>query len=238
MKNDHGVVDNHAVYVILGVDAEGFKEVLGLYISPTESKSTWMKIFDSIKARDVEDILFLSMDGVSGLEEGVHSIFPQTVVQRCIVHLIRNFTKYIPSKHLKAFCADCKAMYGAINLESAEAAFETLKEKWGADYLGAIKVWENNLNHIRQLFNYPADIRKVMYTTNAIESVNSSLREVTKKGFFGRMKTECFYNHSIEELSLDELKTYLSNYIQWYNNDRIKNTLGGLSPVQYRLRFG
>lgn len=184
MKNDHGVVDNHAVYVILGVDAEGFKEVLGLYISPTESKSTWMKIFDSIKARGVEDILFLSMDGVSGLEEGVHSIFPQTVVQRCIVHLIRNSTKYIPSKHLKAFCADCKAMYGAINLESAEAAFETLKEKWGADYPGAIKVWENNLNHIRQLFNYPADIRKVMYTTNAIESVNSSLRKVTKKGFF------------------------------------------------------
>ena len=184
MKNDHGVVDNHAVYVILGVDAEGFKEVLGLYISPTESKSTWMKIFDSIKARGVEDILFLSMDGVSGLEEGVHSIFPQTVVQRCIVHLIRNSTKYIPFKHLKAFCADCKAMYGAINLESAEAAFETLKEKWGADYPGAIKVWENNLNHIRQLFNYPADIRKVMYTTNAIESVNSSLRKITKKGFF------------------------------------------------------
>lgn len=184
MKNDHGVVDNHAVYVILGVDAEGFKEVLGLYISPTESKSTWMKIFDSIKARGVEDILFLSMDGVSGLEEGVHSIFPQTVVQRCIVHLIRNSTNNIPSKHLKAFCADCKAMYGAINLESAEAAFESLKEKWGSDYPGAIKVWDNNFNHIRQLFNYPADIRKVMYTTNAIESVNSSLRKVTKKGFF------------------------------------------------------
>ena len=90
MKNDHCVVDNHAVYVILGVDAEGFKDVLGLYISPTESKSTWMKIFDTNKARGVEDILFLFMDGVSGLEEGVHSIFPQTVVQRCIVHLIRN----------------------------------------------------------------------------------------------------------------------------------------------------
>lgn len=184
MKNDHGVVDNHAVYVILGVDAEGFKEVLGLYISPTESKSTWMKIFDSIKARGVEDILFLSMDGVSGLEDGVHSIFPQTVVQRCIVHLIRNSTKYIPSKPLKAFCADCKAMYGAINLESAEAAFEALKDKWGKDYPGAIKVWENNFNHVRQLFNYPSDIRRVMYTTNAIESVNSSLRKVTKKGFF------------------------------------------------------
>lgn len=98
MKNDHGVVDNHAVYVILGVDAEGFKEVLGLYISPTESKSTWMKIFDSIKVRGVEEILFLSMDGVSGLEEGVHSIFPQTVVQRCIVHLIRNSKRKMGSR--------------------------------------------------------------------------------------------------------------------------------------------
>lgn len=168
MKSEHGVIDNHAVYVILGIDYEGLKDVLGLYIKPTESKSTWMKIFDSIKSRGVEDILFLSMDGVSGLEEGVRSIFPQTVLQRCIVHLIRNSTKYIPSKHLKAFCADCKAMYGAINLETAEVTFEVLKDKWGKNYPGAIKVWENNLNHVRQLFNFPSDIRKVMYTINAI----------------------------------------------------------------------
>lgn len=184
MKNDHGTVDNHAVYVILGVDAEGYKEILGLYISPTESKSTWMKIFDSIKARGVEDILFLSMDGVSGLEDGVQSIFPKTVVQRCIVHLVRNAMKYIPSKHLKEFCADCKAMYGAVSLESAEEALDTLKAKWEKEYPGAVKVWSNNFSHIRQLFNYPSDIRRIMYTTNAIESVNSSLRKVTKKGFF------------------------------------------------------
>ena len=88
MKNDKGSTENHAVYVILGLDAEGYKEVLGLYISPTESKSCWMNIFDNIKSRGVKDILFLSMDGVSGLEDGVKSIFPQTVVQRCIVHLI------------------------------------------------------------------------------------------------------------------------------------------------------
>ncbi len=143
-----------------------------------------MQIFDSIKVRGVEDILFLSMDGVSGLEEGVKSIFPDTLVQRCIVHLIRNSTKYIPSKHLKAFCADCKAMYTAINIEAAEEAFKNLKDKWCNDYPGAVRVWENNFNHIRQLFNVPSDIRRVMYTTNAIEAVNSSLRKVTKKGFF------------------------------------------------------
>ena len=158
--------------------------MLGLYVSPTESKSTWMQIFDSIKVRGVEDILFLSMDGVSGLEAGVKSIFPDTLVQRCVVHLIRNSTKYVPSKHLKAFLADCKAMYTAINIEAAEEAFKSLKDTWGNDYPGAIRVWENNFNHIRQLFNIPSDIRRVMYTTNAIETVNLSLRKVTKKGFF------------------------------------------------------
>ncbi len=184
IKNDVGMVDNQAIYVILGIDAEGCKEVLGLHASPTESKSTWMKIFDDIKRRGVEDILFLSMDGVSGLEDGLKSIYPDTVVQRCIVHLIRNATKYIPSKFLKEFCSDCKAMYGAISLDAAEAALDTLKSKWEANYPGAVKVWVNNFSHVSQLFNYPSDIRRVMYTTNAIESVNSSLRKVTKKGMF------------------------------------------------------
>lgn len=100
-----------------------------------------MKIFDDIKKRGVEDIFFLSMDGVSGLEDGLKSIYPDTVVQRCIVHLIRNATKYIPSKFLKEFCSDCKAMYGAISLEAAEAALDTLKSKWESNYPGAVKVW-------------------------------------------------------------------------------------------------
>ena len=231
MKNEHGVVDNHAVYVILGVDYEGLKDVLGLYISPTESKSTWMKIFDSIKSRGVEDILFLSMDGVSGLEEGVRSIFPQTVVQRCIVHLIRNSTKYIPSKHLKAFCADCKAMYGAINLETAEAAFYVLKDKWGKDYPGAIKVWENNLNHVRQLFNFPTDICKVMYTTNAIESVNSSLRKVTKKGFFENENAvfKIFYLRITGELSKKWNNAKMQNW------SKVLNQLSCLEETSDRI---
>ena len=231
MKNEHGVIDNHAVYVILGVDYEGLKDVLGLYISPTESKSTWMKIFDSIKSRGVEDILFLSMDGVSGLEEGVRSIFPQTVVQRCIVHLIRNSTKYIPSKHLKAFCADCKAMYGAINLETAEAAFYVLKDKWGKDYPGAIKVWENNLNHVRQLFNFPTDIRKVMYTTNAIESVNSSLRKVTKKGFFENENAvfKIFYLRITGELSKKWNNAKMQNW------SKVLNQLSCLEETSDRI---
>ena len=183
IKNDKGVTQNQAVYVMLGIDVEGRKDVIGLHIAPTESKSAWMNIFDSIKARGVEDILFLSMDGVSGLEEGIKAIFPQTIVQRCIVHLIRNSVKYIPSKDMKAFCKDCKAMYGALSLDLAEDAFLNLSEKW-SEYPGAIRVWERNFEHVRQLFELPLDIRRIMYTTNAIEAVNSSLRKVTKKGMF------------------------------------------------------
>lgn len=219
LKNERGVVTNQAVYVMLAVDTEGCKEVLGLYISPTESKSTWMKIFDSLKVRGVEDILFLSIDGVSGLEEGIRSIYPNTVVQRCIVYLIRNSVKYIPSKHLKSFCADCRAMYGAINLESAEAAFEALKDKWAESYPGAIKVWENNFNHVRQLFNYPSAIRKVIYTTNAIESVNSSLRKVTKKGMFENENCvfKIFYLRITGELAKHWGERKINNWAQVLN---------------------
>ena len=174
---------------------------------------------------------FLSMDGVSGLEEGVRSIFPQTVVQRCIVHLIRNSTKYIPSKHLKAFCADCKAMYGAINLETAEDTFKVLKDKWGKDYPGAIKVWENNLNHVRQLFNFPTDIRKVMYTTNAIYSVNSSLRKVTKKGFFENENAvfKIFYLRITGELSKKWNNAKMQNW------SKALNQLSCLEETSYRI---
>lgn len=113
-----------AVYVILGYDVDGVKDILGLWISESEGKHQWMQIFDEIKARGVEDVLFISMDGVSGLEEGAKSIFPHVTVQRCIVHLIRNSIKYVPSKDYKAFTAQLKKVYGAPSLKAAEAEFE------------------------------------------------------------------------------------------------------------------
>lgn len=174
---------DEAVYVILGYDLEGKKEILGLWMNISESKSYWMQIFDEIKGRGVEDIFFISMDGVSGLEDGAKAIFPGVNVQRCIVHLIRNSIKYVPTKDYKAFTADLKKVYGAINVEAAREAFETFKSNWG-HYKGAVDVWDRNFKHVEQLFNYGSAVRKVMYTTNAIESVNSSLRKVTKKGSF------------------------------------------------------
>ena len=123
------------------------------------------------------------MDGVSGLEEGAKSIFKDVVVQRCIVHLIRNSIKYIPSKDYKAYTAQLKKVYGASSLKAAEAEFECFKQAW-SQYPGGIDVWIRNWSNIEQLFNYSSAVRKVMYTTNAIESVNSSFRKVTKKGSF------------------------------------------------------
>ena len=174
---------NCAVYVILGYDLDGVKDVLGLWINDTEGKHNWMQIFDELKARGVEDVAFISMDGVSGLEEGAKSIFPQVVVQRCIVHLIRNSIKYIPSKDYKAYTTQLKKIYGAVNIKAATAEFERFKETW-KQYPGAIAVWKRNWIHVEQLFHYGSAVRQVMYTTNAIESVNSSFRKVTKKGAF------------------------------------------------------
>lgn len=172
-----------AVYVILGYDINGVKDILGIWIGESEGKHYWMQIFDEIKSRGVEDILFICMDGVSGLEEGARSIFKDVVVQRCIVHLIRNSIKYVPSKSYSAFTAQLKKIYGAPSLKAAEAEFERFKQAWSA-YPGAVDVWVRNWQYVEQLFNYGSAVRKVMYTTNAIEAVNSSFRKVTKKGSF------------------------------------------------------
>ena len=172
-----------AVYVILGYDINGIKDILGIWIGEAEGKHYWMQIFDEIKTRGVEDVLFISMDGVSGLEEGARSIFKDAVVQRCIVHLIRNSIKYIPSKDYKAYTAQLKKVYGAASLKAAIAEFERFKQNW-SQYPGAVDVWVRNWSHVEQLFNYGSAVRKVMYTTNAIEAVNSSFRKVTKKGSF------------------------------------------------------
>lgn len=174
---------NCAVYVILGYDVNGMKDILGIWIGESEGKHYWMQIFDEIKARGVEDVLFISMDGVSGLEEGARSIFKDVVVQRCIVHLIRNSVKYIPAKDYKGFTAHLKKVYGAASLKAAEAEFERLKQAWN-QYPGAVDVWVRNWQHVEQLFHYGSAVRKIMYTTNAIEAVNSSFRKVTKKGAF------------------------------------------------------
>ena len=174
---------NYAVYTILGYDIDGQKDILGLWLNESESKHTWMQIFDELKGRGVEDVLFICMDGVSGLEDGAKAIFKDVVVQRCIVHLIRNSIKYVPSKDYKKFTQSIKKVYGAPSLTASRKAFEQFCQEW-SQYLGAVDVWKRNFNHIEQPFDYGSAVRKIMYTTNAVESINSSFRKVTKKGAF------------------------------------------------------
>ena len=182
LRSDYETKDC-AVYVILGYDLSGHKEILGIWLSESESKNYWMQIFDEIKSRGVEDIFFISMDGVSGLEQGAKSIFPKVVVQRCIVHLIRNSIKYVPSKDYKKFTQDLKKVYGAPSLAASRHAFELFCKNW-SQYPGAVDVWKRNFEHVEQLYDYGSNVRKIMYTTNAIEAINSSFRKVTKKGAF------------------------------------------------------
>ena len=185
VRDDHNSkAKQQAIYIILGIDLDCHRDILGIWINPTESKSCWMNIFDNIKQRGVKDILFLSMDGVSGLEEGVKTIFPQTVVQRCIVHLMRNSLKYVSQKDYKDFCASIKKVYTAVSEEECRDEFNNFETMWSKKCPGAVKVWKSHFDHIIQLFDFPTEIRRIMYTTNAIESVNSSLRKVTKKGSF------------------------------------------------------
>lgn len=142
-----------------------------------------MQIFDELKSRGVEDVLFISMNGVSDLEEGAKAIFKDVVVQRCIVHLIRNSIKYVPSKDYKKSTQSLKKVYGVPSLNACKKSFEQFCQEW-SQYLGAVNVWKRNLNHVEQLLDYGSAVRKVMYTTNAFESINSSFRKVTKKGTF------------------------------------------------------
>ena len=132
---------NYAVYTILGYDIDGQKDILGLWLNESESKHTWMQIFDELKGRGVEDVLFICMDGVSGLEDGAKAIFKDVVVQRCIVHLIRNSIKYVPSKDYKKFTQSTKKVYGAPSLTASRKAFEQFCQEW-SQYPGAVDVWK------------------------------------------------------------------------------------------------
>ena len=142
-----------------------------------------MGVFDEIRGRGVEDVLFVSMDGVAGLEEGLRAVFPDALAQRCVVHLVRNSCKYVPACDMQAFCRDARAFYGAPSLEACRSAFADFRDAW-ARYPGAVGVWERNLAAVEQLFSFGPDVRRVMYTTNAVESVNASFRKVVRRGCF------------------------------------------------------
>jgi transposase-like protein len=167
-------------YLIFGINVDGHKEILGIWIGEAESAKFWLKVLTDLKNRGVKDILIASVDGLKGFEEAITAVFPQTEVQQSIVHQIRTSTKYVGYKDLKSFCTDMKTIYTAPNEEAALTALNTLEDKWGNKYGYAIKSWRNNWNRLATFFKYPQEIRRLIYTTNPIEAINHRIRKVTK----------------------------------------------------------
>jgi putative transposase len=178
-------VSNRSVYVALAIDMEGKKEILGLWIAPTEGAKFWLGVMTELKNRGVKDLFVASIDGLKGLPEAIETVFPEVEVQLCIVHMIRNSIKYVNWKDRKEVCKDLKEVYSAATEDEASQKLEEFGQKWDAKYPTIRKKWVNNWDRIIPFFDYPEEIRKVMYTTNAIESINRSIRKVIKaKGAF------------------------------------------------------
>ena len=174
-------VERTAVYVALGVDLEGRKDALGHWVGDgAEGAKFWTSVLGDLQARGVKDILIACMDGLTGFSDAVHAVFPKTVIQRCIVHQIRNSLKYVVYKDQDAFLRDLKAIYQAPSREEGETALLTLSEKWGAKYAIAVRSWENNWAELSSFFNFPPEIRRLIYTNNGSEAYNRQLRKVTK----------------------------------------------------------
>lgn len=176
-----GKVENVAVYNVLGVDLEGYRDVLGHWVSTgAEGANFWLSVVSDLHSRGVADIFIACVDGLAGFEEAIQAIFPRTQVQRCIVHQIRNSLKYVVWKDRKAFMQDLKQVYQAPTRDEAESQLLRLGEVWGDKYAIAIRSWENNWAALSTYFDYPAQIRRLIYTTNSIEGYNRQLRKVTK----------------------------------------------------------
>ena len=177
---DSGSVHTKAAYTAYGVSLDGFREVLGIWIGESEGASYWLSIFSELKQRGVEDILIACMDGLKGLPEALGQVYPKTDIQVCVIHMIRASLKHVPNKHYKEFIDDLKKVYQAVSLDVAERQLEVLAHKWGSKYKHAVSTWQNNWANICTYFRYPPELRKIIYTSNAVEGLHRRFRKVTK----------------------------------------------------------
>ena len=179
IRTDH-TVTNQAVYLALGVNIEGEKELLGLWVAQTEGAKFWLGVLNELKNRGVDDLFIACVDGLTGFPEAVEAAFPETQVQLCIVHMVRNSLRYVPWKQRKAVAADLKSMYHAASVKEAETQLTAFEEKWDAHFPTISQSWRQHWPQIIPFFAFPPDIRRAIYTTNAIESLNSTLRKIIK----------------------------------------------------------
>lgn len=179
-SRDGGKVINKTVYICVGLPKTGKKEVLGLWVGKAESASFWMSVLTDLKARGVEDILITCTDNLNGFTDTIRSVFPEAATQICVVHQIRNSCRYVTYKDLKKFTVDLKTIYGAVNKEAAATALDAFEQKWDSKYRYAVRSWRTNWDDLTTFFDYPVEIRKIIYTTNLIENLNGKIRKYTK----------------------------------------------------------
>lgn len=175
-----GRIIKKAVYIAIGINLDGKKDVLGMWVGENESSKYWLTVLNNLKNRGVEDVFIACIDGLPGFTEAIAAVFPRTDVQRCIIHQIRSSTKYVSYKDIKALMKDLKAVYAAVDENAALDALDTFEENWGKKYPQVIKSWRENWANLSTYFQYPKEVRALIYTTNAIEGFNRQLRKVTK----------------------------------------------------------
>jgi transposase-like protein len=179
IRENHQIVSK-AAYVVLGINNEGFKEILGIWIGGNESSKFWVGVLNEIKSRGVKTVDLFCVDGLSGFREAINAVYPLAEIQRCIIHQIRSSTKFVSYKHIKEFVADLKLIYSALNEEFALEKLFAFKEKWQKEYPSAVRSWEDNWDILSTFFAYPVEIRRIIYTTNIIEGLHRQFRKVTK----------------------------------------------------------
>ena len=179
VKEDHQYITK-AAYVVLGIRMDGHKDILGVWIGENESAKFWLSVMNDLKNRGIRDVYVFCVDGLSGFREAIGAAFPKSQLQRCIVHQIRSSTKYVNWKDMKEVMADLKKIYGAINEEEAMQGMTEFKEKWAKNYPSCVRSWEENWDILSTFFAYPAEVRKIIYTTNIIEGLNRQFRKITK----------------------------------------------------------
>lgn len=180
IRQDKQVI-NQSLYLALGIDLDGQKQLLGLWLAENEGATFWLNVLTELQNRGVKDILIACVDGLKGFPDAINAVFSKTRIQRCIVHMVRHSVRYVPWKDYKPVIADLKQIYQAITEEQALQALDAFSERWHEKYPQIVKSWQANGENLNTLFSYPQDIRKAIYTTNAIESLNSVIRKATQK---------------------------------------------------------
>jgi putative transposase len=209
-----GSVINKAVYIAIGISLSGQKDVLGIWVSKgAETSKYWLNILNELKNRGIDDILIIATDNLAGFSEAIKSAFPKTEIQKCIIHQIRNSTKYLSYKDRKEFCTDLKAIYKAPTEDSGLLALEKVDEKWGKKYPLSIKSWYNNWGELSTFFKYPQEIRTIIYTTNTIESYNRKLRKITKSK--GSFPTDNALLKLLYLVTMDSVKKWTTSIRNW-----------------------